>query len=479
MPPPRSLARWPKLEDVATVVLALVLFLGIFALRMSDPNIAGGEGLLYIVPVGLLALRFGLRGGLAGGIAGFVLAVTWALYDHRVVLNGLGYLNRGVAFLTLGALFGSVFDYRRKLERENSLYYDASLDLLATADSTGRFIRVNAAWEHTLGHSAEMLCSRPSIDFVHPDDRSATLAERDVLTGGSRDTVRFRNRCRTADGRYLWLEWSAHASPSEDVVHWVARDITTQRAAEQLLAGNSKKLQGMIEERTHELDDAHAETLHVLGVAAEYRDDETFQHTERVGDVAAEIAVGLGFSAHRTRLLREAAPLHDIGKIAIPDRILLKHGMLSGQERNVMETHAPLGGYLLSGTESPVLQLAAVVAASHHEWWDGTGYPAGLVGERIPLVGRIVAVADVFDALSHDRPYKPAWPAGRAIAEIRRGAGTQFDPQVVAAFLTCHERDAAAPSIANQRRQVHGNGVAPRRWSAPATRPDPQPVAHS
>lgn len=150
---------------------------------------------------------------------------------------------------------------------------------------------------------------------------------------------------------------------------------------------------------------------------------------------AAGIAERLGLDSEQVGLLREAAPLHDVGKLGISDTILLKPGKLTTEEYEVMKTHTELGARLLSGSSSPVLQMAAVIAASHHERWDGTGYPAALAGEAIPLAGRIVAVADVFDALTHDRPYKSAWPTGQAIDEIQRAAATQFDPRVVKAFM--------------------------------------------
>jgi putative two-component system response regulator len=228
------------------------------------------------------------------------------------------------------------------------------------------------------------------------------------------------------------------------VIHAVARDITAQHEAEQQLANNATWLETKVAERTRELDAARAETLQRLAIAAEYRDDETFQHTERVGAIAAEIAARLELGEEQIRLLREAAPLHDVGKLAIPDSILLKPGKLSAPEWEVMKTHAALGARLLSGSSSPVLQMAAVIAESHHERWDGAGYPGGIAGEAIPLVGRIVAVADVFDALTHIRPYKSAWPVEDAIAEIRRAAGSHLDPRVAAAFLAMHGEEAAA-----------------------------------
>jgi putative two-component system response regulator len=205
-----------------------------------------------------------------------------------------------------------------------------------------------------------------------------------------------------------------------------------------------------VDERTSELDDARSELLHRLAIAAEYRDHDTFEHTERVGRTAAEIAAPLGLSTEQIELLREAAPLHDVGKLAISDSILLKPGKLTVEEYEVMKTHAAAGASLLSGSSSPVLQMATVIAASHHERWDGTGYPAGLAGEAIPLVGRVVAVADVFDALTHDRPYKSAWPLEQAVAEIRRSAGSQFDPRVADAFLAEREHPSVLARLSNR-----------------------------
>ena len=449
--PVRTLRTWPRLGGPASIsavlALALALFAGIFVLRDSDPNVVDAHEILFVLPIALLAIRFGLRGGLVGALMGFVLVVTWDVYYSGYMNSMLtveGYAIRGIAFLLLGALLGIFVDERRRLQAEISLYYDESLDLLATIDRNGRFTHVNPVWERTLGHSAETMCSRPYIEFVHPDDREASSAETVVVARGERDAVGFRNRYRAADGSYRWLEWNSRAAGAEGLRCTVARDITVQHEAEQQLADNAQWLETKVAERTRELEDARAETLQRLAVAAEYHDGETFQHTKRVGVTAAELAARLGLGAEEIRLLREAAPLHDVGKLAIPDHILRKRGKLTVQEYELMKTHAARGSRLLSGSSSPVLQMAAVIAATHHERWDGTGYPRGLAGEAIPLVGRVVAVADVFDALTHDRPYKSAWPVERAIAEIQRAAGSQFDPRVVDAFLTM--RKAAAPA---------------------------------
>jgi putative two-component system response regulator len=174
--------------------------------------------------------------------------------------------------------------------------------------------------------------------------------------------------------------------------------------------------------------------LERLARAAEYRDDETGDHTRRVGQMSGAIARELGLDPERVELIQRVAPLHDVGKIGIPDEILLHPGPLTPDQVEIMRTHTIIGGDLMAGSEIPLLQTAEQIARTHHEWWNGEGYPLGLSGEEIPLAGRIVAVADTFDALSHRRPYKPAWSVGEAWDEIRRYAGIQFDPATVEAF---------------------------------------------
>ena len=451
--------------------VALVLFVGIFALRENDANVGDAEGTLYVVPIALLALRYGLRGGVAGATASFGLIVAWDLGAHSSV-SVYGYLSRGVSFAVLGALLGIVVDRRRGLQEELSRYYEASPDLLATADRSGRFTRVNAAWERTLGHSAATMCSRPFIEFVHPGDREATLADASFAESGTGESFGFRNRYRTASGDYRWLQWNTSAS-QDGVIHAVARDISAQCDAERLLASNAAWLEAKVAERTGDLDRAHAETLKLLALASEYRDDATSTHTERVGVAAAAIATQLGLAEQEVKLLRDAAPLHDVGKLAIPDSILLKPGPLACDEYEVMKTHAALGSGLLSGTRSPVLEMGSVIAGSHHERWDGTGYPSGLARETIPLAGRVVAVADVFDALTHDRPYKHAWSAARAVAEIERASGSQFDPRVVAAFLELHDTAPAPTTRAAARMRRLARAPAASGVRTPAPRPHP------
>jgi putative two-component system response regulator len=187
--------------------------------------------------------------------------------------------------------------------------------------------------------------------------------------------------------------------------------------------------------RLRDAELAQFDMLARLLIAAEYRDDNTHEHTQRVGELAAGLARELGLGDRLVSLVRQAAPLHDIGKIAVPDSILLKPGKLTDEEYEVVKTHAVLGARVLAGAESSeVVQVAERIARSHHERWDGGGYPDGLAGDAIPIEARLVALADVFDVLVHERPYKESWTVEAAVEEIRGGAGTQFAPDVVAAF---------------------------------------------
>lgn len=194
-------------------------------------------------------------------------------------------------------------------------------------------------------------------------------------------------------------------------------------------------LEAKVRERTHELEDTRLEIIHRLGRAAEYRDNETGLHIVRMSLYAQVIAKYQGYSTRDAELIMNAAPMHDIGKIGIPDHILLKPGKLTPQEWQMMQTHTTIGAEILSGHDSELLCMAAEIALTHHERWDGGGYPNGLAGKSIPHAGRIVAVADVFDALLSKRPYKPAWPLERAIEEIQGMAGRNFEPAVVESFM--------------------------------------------
>jgi PAS domain S-box-containing protein len=211
-------------------------------------------------------------------------------------------------------------------------------------------------------------------------------------------------------------------------------DVTEREQGKQML-------EERVLERTTELAQSQSEILSRLARAAEYRDDDTGQHTQRVGRTAALLSQALGLPEKQVTLISQAAPLHDVGKIAISDLTLLKPGKLTADEFDTMKTHSPIGAAMLSNGHSEVVRMAEGIAGSHHERWDGKGYPQQLTGEQIPLEGRIVAIADVFDALTHERPYKKAWPIAEAVAEIAHQSGQQFDPQMVEAFLKLPHED--------------------------------------
>ena len=193
-------------------------------------------------------------------------------------------------------------------------------------------------------------------------------------------------------------------------------------------------LEQRVYQQHEDLDDARLEMLVRLARASEYRDDNTGEHTQRVGRTSALIARRLDMGPEDVTLIGHAAALHDIGKIAVPDNILLKPGSLTEAEFELMKTHVVAGAEMLAHSRSPLLQVAERIALTHHEWWDGSGYPSGLRGDEIPLPGRIVAIADGFDAMTHDRPYKRALPLEMAVDEIRSLRDRQFDPCVVDAF---------------------------------------------
>jgi putative two-component system response regulator len=200
------------------------------------------------------------------------------------------------------------------------------------------------------------------------------------------------------------------------------------------IQSQNQLLEAKVRERTRELVEAQIEIIERLAIAAEFRDDNTGQHTQRVGQMSALLARQLGLADSQVSLIARAAPLHDVGKIGVPDTILMKMDKLTPDEFEIVKQHTVIGARILSGGKFPLLKVAEEIAFSHHERWDGAGY-AGMRGADVPLAGRIVAVADVFDALTQQRPYKPAWPVAEAIAEIDRQRGRQFDPGVVDAFL--------------------------------------------
>jgi len=214
-----------------------------------------------------------------------------------------------------------------------------------------------------------------------------------------------------------------------------AKNMLALRQNHKLLAGRAEWLAGEVRKATETIVAQERESIFCLAKAAEYRDPETGAHILRMAHYSKHIARIMGLPVEKQDLILEAAPMHDIGKVGTPDMILLKPGKLTDEEFSIMKQHAVIGYEILNSSSSPLLKEAAEIARTHHEKFDGSGYPRGLKGEDIPLFGRIVAVADVFDALTSERPYKKAWSVEQASQMLRDGAGKHFDPACVAAFF--------------------------------------------
>ncbi|HEV2814788.1 MAG TPA: HD domain-containing phosphohydrolase [Solirubrobacteraceae bacterium] len=327
---------------------------------------------------------------------------------------------------------------RSEAQRERVAFDESPIGaVLCSRD--GRLERVNRALCEMLGYEPRELVGRHLRELTHPDDRAAGSAAFAALVAGRRTRYDCDKRYTHRDGRVVETRLALTAIHDADGAtaqfYGQIVDVTESRAA----AGK--------------LEEAQFETLSRLAAAAEYRDDDTGEHTRRVGDMAGLLAERLGLTAEEVRLIRLAAPLHDVGKIGIPDAILLKPGRLTEEEFEQIKGHATIGAEMLAGGAFPLLAAAEEIARTHHERWDGTGYPAGLAGEAIPIAGRIVAVVDVFDALTHDRPYKTAWSVEDAVAEIASQRGRHFDPRVVDAFMA---------TVALSRDRVESGSETPR-----------------
>ncbi len=217
------------------------------------------------------------------------------------------------------------------------------------------------------------------------------------------------------------------------------RNLIQIKKAHNILKDFNKRLIKEIRKATKIIWEREKETLMILGRVAEYKDTETGVHITRVAHYSKLIAKKLGFSKRKQDIIYHTSPLHDIGKMAIPDAILLKPGNLTDEEWELIKKHTIIGYEMLKDCQNPYLRIGALIALSHHERWDGTGYPQGLKGEKIPLYGRIVAIADVFDALTSERPYKKAWEFEKAMELIEKEKGKHFDPELAEIFISSEE----------------------------------------
>lgn len=346
------------------------------------------------------------------------------------------------------------------------LVAEAVADGLVTVDEAATILRFNRAAERIFGYQREEVIGK-KVNVLLGIPGQESYVARFVRTGDETIIGAYHETLgRRKDGSTFPMELllGEATHEGERIFIAVVRDITERRQREETQAHQQEVLELAVRERTKELrhrtaelDEARLETLSKLALAAEYRDDQTFEHAQRVGNTAARLGELLGLTTIEVERIRQAAPLHDIGKLAVSDTILLKRGRLTHEQWQKMRSHTVVGHGILAGSHSEVLALAAEIALTHHEWWDGGGYPNQLQGEQIPLSGRIVALADVYDSLTHDRPYKRAWTVERAVEEIQGHRRTHFDPAVVEAFdrldpyeLAAHQLPKRTPKSATE-----------------------------
>jgi putative two-component system response regulator len=306
------------------------------------------------------------------------------------------------------------------------------------------------------------------VDFMMPEMDGLEFTRRFRLMSGKTETPVLMV---TAEGdralrhRALTLGINDFLNKPFDHIELKARvnNMLALRTSQKKLASRALLLADEVAKATHEIAARERETLLCLGRAAEHRDPETHEHIIRMSSYSHLVGERMGLRADECELLLMASPLHDIGKIGTPDHILLKPGRLMPDEFEIMKQHTVIGANILQHSESPILQAGAQIALSHHEKFDGSGYPNNLKGRDIPLFGRIVAVADVFDALTSERPYKKAWELDRALALIREGRGAHFDPECVDAFLDVLDgvlEIKAKYQDADMAQNAHGDVVA-------------------
>ncbi|OGT15868.1 MAG: two-component system response regulator [Gallionellales bacterium RIFOXYB12_FULL_54_9] len=279
------------------------------------------------------------------------------------------------------------------------------------------------------------------VDYMMPELDGIEFVRRFRATPGREDIpVLMVTANSHIDVRHQALEAGANDFLTKpiDKAEFMARsrNMLSLRRSQRKLADHAAWLAEEVKKATAEILARERETIIRLSKAADSRDPETGAHILRMAHFSKHIAKRMGMSEEDQDMLLEASPMHDIGKVGIPDNILLKQGRLDVAEFEIMKRHSILGYGILNGSQSMMLQVAAQIALHHHEKFDGTGYPTGLAGEAIPVFARICAVADVFDALTSARPYKKAWEDDRAIALLREGAGSHFDPVCVDAFLS-------------------------------------------
>jgi putative two-component system response regulator len=320
----------------------------------------------------------------------------------------------------------------RAVEKRSQLLIQMAPVPIYIKDLERRYVLANHVAHEIVGLEPGGMIGRTDGEFLLPDtERIIAESDREVLAGHTFERVQkmhIGGRERTFFlVKFPFLDESGQTAG----ITGIATDVTSTAMVEALRDEMAVKEAEAIED----LRASRQETVERLALAIETKDVVTGLHVARMASISALLGARLGLDKDKTSLLRTAAPMHDVGKIAVPDEILRKPGPLTAAERSVMERHTTFGHQILAGSKSRLLRMAATIALTHHERWDGSGYPRGLAGEQIPIEGRIAAVADVFDALLSDRSYRSAMSRAEAVALIRDGRGIRFDPRVVDAFL--------------------------------------------
>jgi PAS domain S-box-containing protein len=333
---------------------------------------------------------------------------------------------------------------RRELELAQRAHSRALEDRLQTLmdrapvpvyvkDRERRYLLANRVAHEVVGLEPNELVGLRDADFMPPEaERLVAESDRKILDRGSTHQAEEALQVGEEERTFFSVKFPYVDDTGQIAgISGISTDITGKKQAELLREELTQAQERAIEELTA----SRQETVERLAKALEMHDGETGRHVNRMATIAAFLSRQVGLEPDRVLLLRTAAPMHDVGKVATPDGVLRKRGPLTPAEREVMERHTTVGYEILADSESELLQLAATIALTHHERWDGAGYPQGLVGEEIPIEGRITAVADVFDALLSDRCYRVALPLEDAVEVMRQGRGTHFDPRIVDALL--------------------------------------------
>ncbi|MGA3037592.1 MAG: two-component system response regulator [Vulcanimicrobiaceae bacterium] len=316
----------------------------------------------------------------------------------------------------------------------NLRIYEKMLQSIRGVDVT-TFSKPTEALEYSQNHQPDLLI----VDFRMPEMDGVELIKHFRLIPGYLDIpIIMLTGEQDAEIRRRAIEAGASdfLNKPADPVEFSSRvrNLLELRQRRKELADRAQHLASEVRAATREIALRERETINRLSRAAEFRDNETGMHIVRMGRFAQVIGRALGLGESEAELLLLAAPMHDIGKVATPDAILLKPGKLTPDEWTIMKQHTTAGYEILKDSASTMLQKGAEIALTHHEKWDGSGYPNGIAGDAIPISGRICAISDVFDALTSVRPYKPAWPAEQAIIHIHQSSGTHFDPDLVKVF---------------------------------------------